>query len=184
MRCITLAIVVVIGCNSRGLGTGDGGEGKGGGGNGGAGGNQNIDMAAPTCSIGPPGKFSQCPMTPTPFDCSYPDQTCTCIDGTWRCNSTSCPGESAIGSCTMPGLECDYGFENSCECVAPEDVWQCCNGVGQCPPVLQEGQLCCGSPLAPMPDCPTECHNGVRQLCTCLGLHLHCVAQPCGDGGT
>jgi hypothetical protein len=175
MKRLALAIVVVtVGCSGRTLGArSDGGDGGGG-----------VDIGAPACPDSP-GQFSQCPAMQSPYDCSYPDRTCTCMMGYWYCRSPSCPKESAGGSCNMPGLECDYGFEQSCACVAPENVWQCCGGVGQCPVAIKEGALCCGAPIGPpVPSCRSACDAGGLQLaCTCDGLHLHCLQQSCADGG-
>jgi hypothetical protein len=84
----------------------------------------------------------------------------------------------------MPNQECDYGFEQYCRCIAPENVWLCCGGAVACLQPITDGMLCCGSFGGTGLSCPGACdQNGMRQVCTCKDYHFHCVTQSCRDGG-
>jgi hypothetical protein len=168
MRIALVFAVAAIGCNSSGLAAG-----------------LAADMGAPACPAMPSAP-SSCFFTSTPFDCNYGDQVCTCSSQGWFCRSSLCPSANvanAEGSCTTSGLTCNYGFENSCTCLAPENRWYCCGGAPICPSPLTEGALCCGHGSSGNPTCLDACIHGVRRVCECMGEHLHCIDQPCGDGG-
>jgi hypothetical protein len=143
-----------------------------------------ADLGASACPA-TPSDVSPCPVSATPFDCTYPDQVCSCVSGSWYCRPLACPSAAvahAGGACSTGGLQCDYGFEDTCGCVAPEHQWLCCGGTPSCPSALVEGAPCCGGGLN-VPGCASACDHGARQVCSCTNLHLHCAAQPCSDGG-
>jgi hypothetical protein len=126
------------------------------------------------------------------LSCEYADQRCTCSPGVrlWYCVPNACPqvapNAAPSGTCQAP-LDCNYGFEWSCGCIAPDNQWLCCGGVNGCPSAQpKEGELCCGA--GGLPSCSYDvCGGGQRLVCDCLNIHWHCHMATCAapmDGGT
>ncbi|HXU71170.1 MAG TPA: hypothetical protein VN947_17670 [Polyangia bacterium] len=133
------------------------------------------DLAAPDLAAGGCSRAPSCAGHTSDFECTDGDMVCGCHSNAAFCHSTACPdvtfGESADGSpCTMPGLVCDYGFENQLDCVGPENRWVFSGGSTLCESATT-GALCGGPPG----QCPQshECVCGDDQ-------HVHCAN---GDGG-
>lgn len=124
------------------------------------------DANAPDCPSALPQDHSAC--TAPNAQCSYGATSCECESPSWICRPAACPffaGGNFSAPCPLPGLQCDYDFETSYLCVAPEDQWVRC----QCPAF--------GEPVNGAPCC-VSCFN-----CACTADH-HLLCNPVDGGAT
>jgi hypothetical protein len=128
---------------------------------------------------------------PTPH-CVYPDAKCYCqgLANSWVCMPLACPELHpwAGDACADPGVWCNYGFEDGCGCIGPENLWICCYGQEACDARVKEGGLCCG--FSQGFECMVgDCVKGDYRWCNCQSNHWKCVPVQCGgdmsllDGG-